>query len=154
MPLQEGQHSSGILRRIRSSWRSPLRGSAERTAFVPLRCAKGFAFPDECTKQKAQLNVVLLLGTLIGNRTRTCGSGGHRSIRYTMSARIFSFRLPDYFTRFWKLCQGNAGGRAGNSPRVYRFFQNRGRPRGNSRFFPINRMRVRRLFDKKITIRN
>ena len=33
-------------------------------------------------------------------RPRICGSGGHRSIRYTMSARIFSFRLPDYFTRF------------------------------------------------------
>lgn len=44
-------------------------------------------------------------GTLIGNRTRICGSGGHRSIHYTMSAQRY------YCTDFRRSSQGKWRGK-------------------------------------------
>ena len=35
-------------------------------------------------------------GTLVGDRTRICGSGGHRSIRYTTSAKLFNLYIILY----------------------------------------------------------
>ena len=35
-------------------------------------------------------------GTLVGDRTRICGSGGHRSIRYTTSAELFNLYIILY----------------------------------------------------------
>ena len=43
-------------------------------------------------------------GTLVGNRTRICGSGGHRSIRYTTSAKLY-LRNMIYYTSFGRGCQ-------------------------------------------------
>ena len=102
------------------SWRSRLSrrsaessrtcGSATATRSIRYTTSAKLIFLYDPTSRREHIRRVEkapamgAFGTLVGNRTRICGSGGHRSIRYTTSAELY-LRNMIYYTSFGRGCQ-------------------------------------------------